>query len=100
MVLSDKVFIPERVSKRGRDVIFSRLVLARLNGDLIKFDLRRERHIKVKQVKRLVAEFYDVEDEDDIYLYDLHGGWKDPDSEITAEMNYQNRETRGYYDYS
>ncbi|CAD7946206.1 unnamed protein product [Amoebophrya sp. A120] len=95
MVLGDKVKIPERLSRRGRDIVYCRLVLARLNGDLLKFDLRRERDVRVKEVKRLIADFYNVDDPEDVVLYDIQGGWQDPDPEITHEMQFRNRENMG-----
>eukprot|EP00392_Amoebophrya_sp_AT5.2_P007893 g7912.t1 len=96
MVLGDKVLIPERVSKRGREIVYQRIVLARLNGDLLKFDLRRERDVRVKETKRLIADFYNIPDPEDVILYDLLGSeWKDPDPEITAEMDHTNRAKKG-----
>ena len=42
MVLADKINCYERTGHPGHPCVSCRIVLARLNGDLVQFDLRRE----------------------------------------------------------
>lgn len=57
-VRKPRILVGERTGKRGKGMVHCRVILARANGDLIQFDLRREREPRVREIKQLVADFY------------------------------------------
>ncbi len=89
----DRPDVHDPVGTRLRPLVPCRVVLSRLNGDLLKLEVTRKRPLRVRETRRLIAAYYGCACED-VFLYRLDDSWTDPDPEWTALCLKNEREER------